>query len=108
VVTGTKSLIEANLATLKIVRMLQRHIPTVTFLAKNTVIQNVVAHVVLPLKPGQKLNVDRIYEEHACNCTFQRNLFPGLIFRPDKSPVVLLCFSSAKIVVHSKSKFKPP
>ena len=36
--------------------------------------------------------------------TFQRNLFPGLIYRPDKSPVVLLCFSSAKIVITGGKK----
>jgi len=104
VVTGSKSLIECNLAALKIVRSLERHIPHVSFTVRNAVIQNVVAHVVLPLKPGQKLNVDRLYGEHACNCTFQRNLFPGLIYRPDKSPVVLLCFSSAKIVITGGKK----
>ena len=59
-VTGSKSLIECNLAALKIVRALQRHIPTISFMVKNAVIQNVVAHVVLPLKFGQRLNVDRL------------------------------------------------
>jgi transcription initiation factor TFIID TATA-box-binding protein len=94
VITGCKTLIECVLASLKIVRMLQRHIPTVTFLVRNAVVQNVVAHVVIPLKPGQRLNVDRLYETWCCNCTFQKNMFPGLIFRPDKSPVVLLLFYS--------------
>jgi transcription initiation factor TFIID TATA-box-binding protein len=75
VLTGSKSLIECTLASLKVVRMLQRHIPTINFMVRNAVIQNVVAHVVLPLKPGQKLNVDRLYEEHACNSTYQKSLF---------------------------------
>ena len=57
VITGCKTLIECVLASLKIVRMLERHIPTVTFLVRNAVVQNVVAHVVLPMKPGQRLNV---------------------------------------------------
>jgi transcription initiation factor TFIID TATA-box-binding protein len=94
VITGCKTLIECVLASLKIVRMLERHIPTVTFLVRNAVVQNVVAHVVIPLKPGQRLNVDRLYDTWCCNCTFQKNMFPGLIFRPDKSPVVLLLFYS--------------
>jgi len=42
VVTGSKSLIECNLAALKIVRSLQRHIPHVSFTVRNAVIQNVV------------------------------------------------------------------
>ena len=71
VVTGSKSLIECNLAALKIVRALQRHIPFTSFTVKNAVIQNVVAHVVLPLKPGKRLNVDSLYEEKAANCTSQ-------------------------------------
>jgi transcription initiation factor TFIID TATA-box-binding protein len=96
VITGCKTLIECVLASLKIVRMLQRHIPTVTFLVRNAVVQNVVAHVVIPLQPGQRLNVDRLYDTWCCNCTFQKNMFPGLIFRPDKSPVVLLLFYSVR------------
>ncbi|KAJ1466810.1 transcription factor TFIID-domain-containing protein, partial [Baffinella frigidus] len=99
VITGCKTLVECVLASLKIVRMLQRHIQTVTFLVRNAVVQNVVAHVVLPMLPGQRLNVDRLYADRACNCTFQKNMFPGLIFRPDASPVVLLCFYSGKIVI---------
>jgi TATA-box binding protein (TBP) (component of TFIID and TFIIIB) len=94
VITGCKTLIECVLASLKIVRMLQRHIPSVTFLVRNAVVQNVVAHVVIPLQPGQRLNVDKLYDTWCCNCTFQKNMFPGLIFRPDKSPVVLLLFYS--------------
>ena len=97
VVTGSKSLMECVLASLKITRMLERHIPTVTFLVRNAVVQNVVAHVVIPLKPGQKLNLARMYEDHGCNSTYAKQMFPGLIYRPNKSPVVLLCFYSGKV-----------
>jgi TATA-box binding protein (TBP) (component of TFIID and TFIIIB) len=79
VITGCKTLVECVLASLKIVRMLERHIPTVTFLVRNAVVQNVVAHVVIPLQPGQRLNVDRLYDTWCCNCTFQKNMFPGSI-----------------------------
>ena len=48
VVTGSKSLIECNLAALKIVRSLQRHIPHVSFTVQNAVIQNVVRPLLGP------------------------------------------------------------
>jgi transcription initiation factor TFIID TATA-box-binding protein len=99
VVTGSKSLMECVLAALKITRMLERHMPTVTFLVRNAVVQNVVAHVVIPLKPGQKLNLARMYEENGCNSTYAKQMFPGLIYRPNKSPVVLLCFYSGRVVI---------
>lgn len=85
VITGCKTLVECVLASLKIVRMLERHIPTVTFLVRNAVVQNVVAHVVIPLQQGQRLNVDRLYDTWCCNCTFQKNMFPGTpLFQPLK------------------------
>ena len=62
-------------------------------------VQNIVAHVDIPLKPGQTLDLDRFYAEHAKEVTYQRNMFPGLIFRSLSSPIVLLCFTSGKIVV---------
>ncbi|KAJ1466314.1 hypothetical protein T484DRAFT_1600581, partial [Baffinella frigidus] len=99
VVTGCKSLTECILASLKIVRMLERHIPTITFQVLSSVVQNVVAHVVIPMPHGTKLNIDKLYLDRACNCTFQKAMFPGLIFRPDRSPVVLLLFHSGKVVI---------
>jgi len=90
---------ECVLAALKVSRLLERYIPTVTFLVRNAVVQNVVAHVVIPLKPGQKLNLARMYEDHGCNSTYAKQMFPGLIYRPNKSPVVLLCFYSGRIVI---------
>lgn len=98
VVTGCRTLTECVMASLKIVRMLERYMPGVSFRVHKAVVQNVVAHVVLPLGPQQRLNVDRIYEDHGCNCTFQKNMFPGLIFRPTNG-IVLLCFYSGKIVL---------
>ncbi|KAJ1471144.1 hypothetical protein T484DRAFT_1555382, partial [Baffinella frigidus] len=99
VLTGCKSLIECTLASLKVARMLQRYLPGVSFHVRNMVVQNVVAHVVIPLQKGQRLNIQRMYEEHACNCTYQARLFPGLVYRPFRSPVVLLCFTSGRVVI---------
>lgn len=40
-----------------------------------------------------------MYEELNSLCTYQKTMFPGLIYRPMNSPVVLLCFTSGKIVI---------
>ena len=40
-----------------------------------------------------------MYARLGLNCTYQRRMFPGLIYRPEASPVVLLCFYSGKIVI---------
>ena len=58
-----------------------------------------MARVCLPLRGDQKLDIDSMYEKMNNLCTFQKNMFPGLVFRPIHSPVVLLCFQSGKIVV---------
>lgn len=36
-------------------------------------------------------------QEHVCQ--YRKNLFPGLVYRPPNSPIVVLCFSSGKCVV---------
>jgi transcription initiation factor TFIID TATA-box-binding protein len=99
VLTGTKTYYECILAALRVVRMLQEYTPGVDYFVTNTQIQNVVAHVAIPMQVGQKLNIDRLYKDHCTHCTYQKNMFPGLIYRPDSSPVVLLCFFSGKIVI---------
>lgn len=62
-------------------------------------VQNIVAHVDIPLKTGHGLNLDRFYSENCKEVTFQKNMFPGLIFRAIGNTVVLLCFKSGKVVV---------
>ena len=60
-------------------------------------IQNIVCNVRLP----RNLSVDihRLYAEQSSLCTYQPSIFPGLILRPPRSPVVLLVFKSSRIVV---------
>ena len=43
--------------------------------------------------------MQRLYAEKSSLCTYQPSIFPGLIFRPQRSPVVLLVFKSSRIVV---------
>ena len=99
VVTGCKTFMQCVYAALRIVRMLSYYVRGCSFIVANSQIQNVVAHVVVPMQVHQRLNVDRLYQDHCCSCTYQKHLFPGLIFRPQHSPVVLLCFYSGKIVI---------
>jgi transcription initiation factor TFIID TATA-box-binding protein len=99
VITGTKTYYECILAALRVCRMLQQYIHSTDFVVTNTRIQNVVAHVAVPMAPGQKLDIDNIYRDFCTHCTYQKNMFPGLILRPDNSPVVLLCFFSGKVVI---------
>jgi hypothetical protein len=62
-------------------------------------VQNIVAHSEIPLKPGQTLNIQQMYESMPMECTYQKNMFPGLIYRSKDVPVVLLCFYSGKVVL---------
>ncbi len=62
-------------------------------------VQNIVAHAEIPLSLGQTLNIQQMYENMPMECTYQRNMFPGLIYRGRGVPVVLLCFFSGKVVL---------
>ena len=57
-----------------------------------------MAHVEIPVQPGI-LDLDAMYTRLNLHCTYQKNMFPGLIYRPHASPVVLLCFYSGKVVI---------
>lgn len=102
VLTGAKGFKESCLAALNISILLQRYL-SVQCRVVDVVVQNVVAHVECCPKQDEKppltLNINKFYEEHSPYCTFQKNLFPGLIYRPPLSPIVLLCFSSGRCVI---------
>ena len=59
-------------------------------------IQNLVAHV--SLAPGTTIDLNRLYERFNEESTYQRSIFPGLVLRPPRSPIVLLIFTSGRIV----------
>jgi len=64
---------------------------------ENHIIQNMVCNVRLPhLK---SINIKQIHVDHSALSTYQPTIFPGLIFRPENSPIVLLIFKSSRIVV---------
>jgi len=60
--------------------------------------QNIVGHADMELV-GAHLDLARFYADHNIECTFQRSMFPGLVFRSSKSNVVLLVFRSGRIVL---------
>ena len=98
VLTGCKSYTACVLASHYIVNLLRNNLPDISFKLRQVKIQNIVGNVDLKLE-NQHVDLQRLYEEHGVFCTYQRNMFPGLIYRPDNSPVVLLLFHSGKIVI---------
>lgn len=99
VLTGCRGWNECVLASNHIVTMLSQYIPFVQFHVVDNTIQNIVAHVSLLLPRGSSLDLERMYDLCSMQCTYQPQLFPGLIYRPDHSPIVLICFHSGNIVV---------
>ena len=98
VVTGGRSWYASVYSSLFIASLLGDCMPEHTFSLHSCEIQNMVAHAELDVKGGH-LDLQAMYRHLGLNCTYQRNMFPGLIFRPEASPVVLLCFYSGKIVI---------
>ena len=98
VVTGGRDWEECVLASLCVCRILRDSFPSRSFHLVNCEIQNIVAHVELPVGDGV-LDLQSMYRKLELNCMYQKNMFPGLIYRPENSPVVLLCFYSGRIVI---------
>jgi TATA-box binding protein (TBP) (component of TFIID and TFIIIB) len=98
-VTGGRDWYECVLASLCVCRILREAFPSRVFNLVNSEIQNIVAHVELPVGDGGVLDLQSMYSKLELSCMYQRTMFPGLIFRPEASPVVLLCFYSGKVVI---------
>jgi transcription initiation factor TFIID TATA-box-binding protein len=96
VITGSTSFNACIVAAHEITRILRIANPRHWFEVISCVIQNIVAHVELPA--GATIDLERLYSAF-CECsTYQRSIFPGLVFRPPRSPIVLLVFTSGRIV----------
>jgi transcription initiation factor TFIID TATA-box-binding protein len=98
VVTGCRTWYQCVYASLFITDLLRQCTPGHEFVLTTCDVQNMVAHVETPVGEGY-LDLHSMYSQMAINCTYQRKMFPGLIYRPESSPVVLLCFFSGKIVI---------
>jgi len=99
VLTGSRSWCQCLLASIHIARLLTAHVHGATFTVRDTSVQNIVGNAVIRLKDGECLDLQAMYDALGTMCTWQPNMFPGLVLRPDNSPVVLLCFYSGKVVV---------
>jgi len=98
VLTGCRSYMQCVLAAHEVVRLLRHGVPGVFLRLRNVTIQNIVGNVDLKLE-NASMDLERFHLDHNIFSTYQKNMFPGLIFRPDNSPVVLLVFLSGKIVI---------
>lgn len=96
VITGSVSMYACILAAHTISRLLRETDPSQDFLVVSCVVQNIVAHA--EIGGGCSVDVDMFYTSYCAYATYQKNVFPGLVFRPPESPIVLLIFASGKIV----------
>ena len=99
VVTGGRNWHECVLASLYVCRLLRDAFPSRAFHLVNCEIQNIVAHVEIPVGEHSMLDLKSMYCKLELSSMYQPNMFPGLIYRPESSPVVLLTFYSGKIVI---------
>lgn len=99
VLTGCKTFIECVTATYKVLTTLQVGFPRQKIKLFDISIQNIVGNVDVVLAPDQHIDLDRMMQENSVFCTYLKNMFPGLIYRPLDCPVVLLVFKSGKIVI---------
>jgi transcription initiation factor TFIID TATA-box-binding protein len=96
VITGSVSMYACMLAAHTISRLLRESDTSQDFRIISCVVQNIVAHAEVP--KGKRVDVDQFYRAYCVHATYQKNVFPGLVFRPPESPIVLLIFASGKIV----------
>ena len=99
VVTGAHDWFECVLASLCICRILRDAFPAKDFKLVSCDIQNIVGHVELPVGPNGMLDLQSMHGKLELNSLYQSTMFPGLILRPEASPVVLLCFFSGRVVI---------
>lgn len=99
VLTGCKTFLQCVLASQHVVRFLRKGMPSCKIFLENVNIQNIVGNVDLRFGTSKTFDLQRFFDDNAVFCTYQKSMFPGLIFRPNNSPVVLLLFQSGKIVI---------
>lgn len=99
VVTGVKSFNECILASLCMSRLINQTLVNANFNIMNCTVENIVAHSEIPLGKNQKLDIQALYDAHSVECSYQKNMFPGAIYRGVGIPVVLLCFFSGRVVL---------
>lgn len=93
VCTGSKDEITSRWASRRYVRLLQRHGVPVQF--RKFKIQNIVASC----NTGRPLKLKELGTKYGPYCSYEPDLFPGLVFRTTDPKLVFLCFRSGKVVI---------
>ena len=99
VLTGCKSLLDCILASKIVANLLRSGFPGTVFTLDVIKIQNIVGNAHVPIQSDEMLDLQRFYKDFNIFCTYQPNMFPGLIYRPTSLPIVLLIFFSGKVVI---------
>ncbi len=99
VLTGCKTFLQCLCAAHEIVRMLRCAYPHDHLSLIGVTIQNIVGNSDVSLRSDQIIDLDAMIADLNLYCTYLKHMFPGLIFRPPNSPVVLLLFLSGKVVI---------
>lgn len=99
VLTGCKTYVDCVLAALQVTRLLRVNVRGIVFKLLEINVQNIVANSDLGLQNNQTVLLDKFRRDFDVNCTYQKNMFPGLIYRSPQCPVVLLIFLSGKVVI---------
>ena len=82
VLTGCKSLLDCILASKIVANLWRSGFPGTVFTLDVIKIQNIVGNAHVPMQANEVLDLQRFYKEFNIFCTYQPNLFPGLIYRP--------------------------
>ena len=98
VLTGCRDFLLCILATHQVIAILRRAIPCVDFECSVIQMQNIVGHVDMDLD-HQNIDLELFYKQYNIECTFQRSMFPGLVYRAQNSAVVMLIFASGRLVI---------
>ena len=98
VLTGCRDFLLCVLATHKVIAILRQAIPCVDFECSIIQMQNIVGHVDMDLD-HQNIDLELFYRHYNIECTFQRSMFPGLVYRAQNSAVVMLIFASGRLVI---------
>jgi len=99
VLTGCKSMLDCILASTSVHEHMRKGFPGVHFTLEPVKIQNIVGNAQIRLQQHERIDLQRFYTDHNVFCTYQPNMFPGLIYRPSDMPIVLLIFFSGKVVI---------
>ncbi len=98
VLTGCRDFLLCVLATHKVIAVLRQVIPCADFECSSIQMQNIVGHVDMQLEHAS-VDLEMFYKEYNIECTFQRSMFPGLVYRAQHSSVVMLIFASGRVVI---------